>query len=93
MVDAGKGEVVIVRNCVLASRIRSAYVNIWKKKGIRLLSQFCGNIICVSATYHSENIVEIITLGLLLSILQVHGIRKRTVDISAPLRCVFSISQ
>ena len=93
--DAGRNEVVIVRNCSLANRIRSTYINVWKKKGIRSLSLFNGDIICVTEN-NSENLVEIITLELPpvknKSLLHVVGQKKKTIKISEQIRNVFSIT-
>ena len=88
--------IVIVRNCSLASHIRSAYINVWKKEGIKLISMFNGDIICVLST-NSSRLVEIISLNLSTaintkSLLHVVGTTKRTINLSEELNYVFSIS-
>ena len=95
IVDSGKNEVIIVRQCVLANKLRSAYVNVWKKERIRSLCLFNGDIICVTSSDSGAN-VEIVNLNLPSIVdkntaLHVHGTTKKSFDLSTPIRYIFFI--
>ena len=95
VVDSGRNEVVIVRNCSTASAIKTTWINVWKKEGVKSVCFFQGNTVCLYQR-RGEQAVDVFDIVLpparKTSSLEIDAKVLRKVKVSECMRYVFSVS-
>ena len=63
IVDSGRNEVVIVRNCSIAMDINKAWINLFKQDGVKSVCFHQGNTVCLYRQ-KGEQMVDIFDITL-----------------------------